>query len=269
MDNKKIVKPLIISVLFIATYFPTLIWMWDRWEAKDSYYGHGILVPLISGFIVWQSLKKLKLQYKPSNLGLILIGVGLVIHLLSAWMRVYFSSGLSMLITLAGIALYFGGKTTLKPLAFPISFLLFMVPLPLVAIANISFKMKIFAAHMSTFIVNKMGIPAVRTGSLIHMRHANLMVEDPCSGLRSLIALLALGSLFAYYLKGSKIKKGIMLIASVPLALASNITRIVFLCFVSEVYGPQYAKGFIHDAAGMMVFVVAFIGMVIVSRILE
>lgn len=269
MDTKKMIKPLIISALFIATYFPTFIWMWQRWEAKDSYYGHGILIPFIAGFIAWQSLKGKKLETIPSNIGLALLISGLLIHLVSAWMMVYFSSGFSILLTIPGIVLYFYGKNTLKPLMFPIGFLVFMLPLPLVAITGISFKMKIFAAQVSTFLVNKIGIPAMRDGSMIHMRHSNLMVEDPCSGLRSLIALLALGSLFAYYLKGSKLKKLTMLIASVPLALASNITRIVFLCFMSEVYGPQYAEGFIHDAAGLMVFVLAFIGMAVVSKILE
>ena len=268
--NKKIVKPLIILVLFIATYFPTLIWMWDRWMAKDSYYGHGILVPFISGFIIWQKLKKSKKEKAmPSNLGLVLIATGLFIHLASAWMRIYFSSGFSMLITLAGIAIYFFGIRALRTFAFPILFLIFMMHLPLVTIANISFKMKLFAAEMSKDLINAIGIPAIRQGSLIIMRQTNLMVGDPCSGLRSLISLLALGSLFSYYANVSRIRKTILFSASIPLALASNIARISFLCFMSEVYGPKSAEGLVHDAAGMMVFVLAFLGMVVVGKILE
>lgn len=267
--TKKYLKPVFIGALFIAAYFPTFAWMWQRWMAKDSYYGHGILVPFISGYIAWQILKKEKYLYKPSNAGLILILGGLFIHIISAFMRVYFTSAFSMLITIAGLTVYFAGKNTLKKLAFPYAFLVFMLPLPLVTIANISFKMKLFAAHISTILVNQLGIAAVRAGSLIQMRHSNLMVGDPCSGLRSLIALLALGSLFAYYLNGSRAKKIIMLIASVPIALASNITRIVFLCFVSEVYGAKYSEGLVHDTAGIMVFVLAFIGMAIVSKALE
>ena len=173
--EEKIIKPLSIAILFILMYLPTFIWMWDRWMAKGSYYGHGILIPFISGFIAWQALKKkkgeeVKTKDNPSNLGLFLIISGLFIHLISAWMRIYFSSGFSMIITLSGLALYFGGKNTFKKLAFPILFLAFMIPLPLVAIANIVFKMKIFAAQISTFFVRKMGIPAIINGSMIHMR---------------------------------------------------------------------------------------------------
>ena len=272
--NKKIIKPLSIAILFILMYLPTFIWMWDRWMAKGSYYGHGILIPFISGFIAWQALKKkkgeeVKTKDNPSNLGLFLIISGLFIHLISAWMRIYFSSGFSMIITLSGLALYFGGKNTFKKLAFPILFLAFMIPLPLVAIANIVFKMKIFAAQISTFFVRKMGIPAILNGSMIHMRKTNLMVGDPCSGLRSLISLLALGSIFSYYAKISYIKKGLLLAVSAPLALMSNVVRITFLCFVSEVYGSQYTKGFVHDAAGMMVFAIAFLGLVVAAKVLE
>jgi len=262
----------ITGILFLILYFPTFIWMWERWMAKDSYYGHGILVPFISGFIAWQIFKNKKSAIEkdnPSNLGIAFIALGLATHLISAWMRVYFSSGFSMLFTISGLILYLKGRQTLKTLIFPILFLIFMLPLPLVAVANISFKMKILAANISTFLVNKIGIPAKVSGSMIYMRHSNLMVEDPCSGLRSLISLLALGSLFSHYLKASHLRKVVLLIASVPLALMSNITRITFLCFVSEVYGPEHAEGLVHDTAGMMVFVLAFLGMLVVSKILE
>lgn len=278
MKKNNYMKLGLLAILFIAIYIPTLIWMWERWMAKDSYYGHGILVPFISGYIVWQIIKKRreeikksakKCEFKPANAGLIFMIIGLFIHIISAWMRVYFSSGFSLLLTIAGLILYLGGKQALKTFAFPLAFIIFMLPLPLVAVANISFKMKIFAAEMSKIFINSIGIPAIRSGSEIIMRHSNLMVGDPCSGLRSLISLLALGSLFSYYANVSYIRKTILFAVSIPLALASNIARISFLCFMSEVYGPKSAEGLVHDAAGMMVFVLAFLGMLMVNKILE
>lgn len=278
MKKNNYLKLGLLAGLFMLTYTPTLLWMCERWMAKDSYYGHGILVPFISGYIVWQIIKKRqeeikksakKYEFTPSNTGLIFIIAGLFIHIISAWMRVYFSSGFSMLLTIAGLILYLGGKQALKTFAFPLAFIIFMLPLPLVAVANISFKMKIFAAEMSKIFINGIGIPAIRSGSEIIMRHSNLMVGDPCSGLRSLISLLALGGLFSYYANVSYIRKTILFAASIPLALASNIARISFLCFMSEVYGPKSAEGLVHDAAGMMVFVLAFIGMVVAGKILE
>jgi exosortase len=258
------------SVLVILTYIPTLDWMIDRWSAKDSYYSHGFLIPFVSAFIIWQmrgALKKVKI--KPDNLGWLLFVFGVFIHLISALLRIYFTSGFSLIMVLAGLVLLFYGKDYLKKLLFPILFLTFMVPLPLVAIAQISFKLKIFAAQISTLIINQMGVPAIRDGSVIKTMHSYLMVEDPCSGIRSLIAMIALGALMSYFSSTSKIKKTVLFLSSVPIAISANIVRIVALSLASEMYGSQMATGFFHDTMGVLVFVIAFIGLSLVGKILE
>jgi len=267
---KKYYKAIIITALLVIIYFPTLKWMFERWMAVDSYFGHGPLVPFVSLYLLWQRRKLLKqLQTRPSGLGLVLIAIGLIIHILSAFFRIYFTSGYSILVVLFGIVLYFFGFALLKAIFFPIFFLIFMIPLPLVAIVNIAFRMKLFAAYCATFILNKIGIAAVRDGSLIRMRKAILMVEDPCSGLRSLISLLALGSLIAYLSKLPSMKKIIVVIASVPIAILANIARIVMMCFMSELYGVQFIEGPMHTLSGLFVFVVAFIGLAMLVKYLE
>ena len=173
------------------------------------------------------------------------------------------------MLTLVGLVLLFFGKNYLRPLLFPIAFLLFMIPLPAVAIANLSFRLKIFAAQIATFTINKLGVPAIREGSLIRTIHSQIMVEDPCSGIRSLIALIALGALMAYYSKLSRVKKAALFISSVPIAVSTNIIRIIALSMVSEIYGEKYATGFFHDAMGILVFVFAFLGLALVERVLE
>jgi exosortase/archaeosortase family protein len=96
-----------------------------------------------------------------------------------------------------------------------------------------------------------------------------VVVEDPCSGIRSLIALIALGALMAYFSDISKVKKGILFVSSVPIAIATNIIRIVSLSLVSEMYGAKFATGWFHDTMGMLVFVFAFAGLTLVAKILE
>lgn len=262
-----------ISVVFIVTmaaYIPTFMWMIDRWNERDSYYNHGILVPFISVFIVWLNRKKLgTLEIKPAALGWLFFCTGIVIHAMSALVRVYFSSGFSLLLTLSGLVLLFLGKKFLKELLFPITFLVSMIPLPLVAIANISFRLKIFAAQISTAILNGMGIPAMRDGSVIKTMHSYLMVEDPCSGIRSLIALISLGALMAYFSNITKVKKTILFLSSIPIAVSSNIIRIVALALASEMYGTKLATGTFHDVMGILVFVFAFLGLSLMAKILE
>lgn len=270
MKKADLIKFVVLSILTIVAYIPVISWMVDRWSAKDTYYSHGFLVPLIALCIVWlkrESLKKLKVL--PANIGWIFFITGISIHAISALLRVYFSSGFSLILVLMGLVLLFLGRQFLRQLMFPIFFLTFMIPLPLVAIANLSFKLKIFAAQVSTIIINKLGVPAIRDGSAIKTMHSYLVVEDPCSGIRSLIALIALGALMAYFSNISKTKKAILFLSSVPIAIATNIIRIVSLSLASEMYGAKFATGWFHNTMGVLVFVFAFLGLALVGKLLE
>lgn len=256
--------------IFLLAYVPTLIWMWDRWFAKDSYYSHGILIPFVSGYLIWQKRKELaSIEPKRSPWALPLIILGMLVHIFSSVFRVYFTSGFSMLIVIPGLILYFYGSKILKKIWFPVAFLIFMVPAPLVVIANISFKMKIFAAKIATVLLNNMGLIAVREGSLIKMPHAYVVVDDVCSGLRSLISLTALGSIFAYWMNANILKRIILFLSTIPIAIVTNVFRIIFLSSIAEIWGPEYAVGFTHDFSGFLVFAMAFILLFAVGRLLE
>jgi len=270
MKKQQLMKIIILSILTLIAYIPSFIWMVDRWTVADTYYSHGFLVPLISGFIVWLKREKLaKLKISPSNSGWLLLGPSVLIYLISALLRINFSAALSLIPVLAGLVLLFLGKKHLKELMFPLSFLFFMIPLPSVAIVNLSFKLKIFAAQMSAFIINRVGVPAIREGSVIRTMHSYLVVEDPCSGIRSLIALIALGALMAYFSDIPKVKKAILFLSSIPIAIGTNVIRIVALSLASEMYGAKFATGWFHNTMGVLVFVFAFVGLALVGKVLE
>jgi exosortase len=270
MKNENMMRFLIVTALVVLAYIPTFDWMLGRWGAADTYYSHGYLVPFVSLFIVWLRRNALAaIALKPSRAGWPVLILGILIFLVSALWRVYFSSGFSMLLVICGLILIFFGTKHLRSLWFPISFLLFMIPLPMVAIANISFKLKILASQVSAAIVNMLGVPAVREGSVIKTMHSYVIVEDPCSGIRSLIALIALGALMAYFSRMSHAKKMILFLTSIPLAIVTNIIRIVAVTLASEMYGAPFATGAFHDFMGMMVFVLAFLGLLMVSHLLD
>lgn len=263
-------KLIALSLLTIIAYIPTFIWMVERWSVKDTYYSHGFLVPFISLFLIWTNREALnRLKAHPAKIGWAFLIPGLLIHILSSVWQVYFSSGFALILIIVGLVLLFLGKKYLKQLAFPISFLAFMLPLPMVAIANLSFRLKILAAQISTVFINMLGIPAIREGSVIKTAHSYLMVEDPCSGIRSLIALIALGALMAHFSTLSKTKKTILFLSSIPIAVSTNIIRIVSLSLVSEIYGGKYATGLFHDTMGILVFIFAFMGLTLVAKLLE
>lgn len=265
-------KLLLAFFVMIIAYFPTLIWMFDRWWVRDSYYSHGILIPAVSIFLIYQIKDELaKIEFKESPWGMRLIIAGVALHLLASHpnVRVYFVSGFSMLFVISGIVLYLYGEELFKKIAFPLAFLVFMIPLPLVVINKLSLQLKMFAAEMAETVLNNMRIPAIRDGSIIRMRHANVVVDDVCSGLRSLISLTALGSIFAYWLKGPVWKKVILFLSTIPIAIVTNMCRVVLLASISEIWGTEYADGLVHDVTGFMVFALAFVMLYAVGKLLE
>ena len=265
-----IIKFGIAFAIMLVAYLPTFKWMLDRWMVSGSYYGHGFLIPLISIYIVWQRkniLKKINLTSEPK--GLALVVVGLLIHIATASLRVYFISGFSFVIVLYGLLLFCFGKEISKNLIFPVFFLLAMIPLPLVLIGTLTVKLKLFVAQTATFVLNNIGFPSIRDGSMIRMPNSHIIVAAPCSGLRSLIALITLGVLFSFASKVSYFKKSVIFLSSIPIALATNIVRIIMLAVVNDLYGEKATMGFFHDFTGFVMFGIAFIALYNVSHALD
>ncbi len=270
MKKQDAVKIGIVSFVVMLAYMPVFAWMVNRWTAENTYYSHGFLIPLVSIFAVWLRRKELgSAKFAPLNAGWVFFLAGVFMYALSALWQVYFSAGFSLLAVLAGLILLFLGRDYLKQLLFPLLFLSFMIPIPMIAITNTSIRLKIFAAQVATNIVNMLGIRAVRDGSVIRTAHSYLMVEDPCSGIRSLIALIALGVLMAYFSSLTRPRKILLFLLSIPIAILSNSIRIVALTMVSEMYGAKAAMGALHELTAMLVFVLAFLSLAAAAKLLE
>ena len=244
--------------ILLRVYYPTLVWMVDRWMARDSYYGHGFLVPFVS--LYWLFKKKGALaaaEKKNDAWGLLLLSSGVLIQAVSSVLRIYFLSAFSMVWILLGSVQFLWGRRVLALSWFPLSFLFLMIPLPLLIISEITLKMKFFVSEVSAWCLSAIGIQAVREGSFLHMPHAVLLVGDPCSGLRSFLAFLILGLIFAYDSAFPLWKRTVLLLAGFPLALLSNTARIFFLGLVAEIYGMKWVHGWLHDASGIAAFLFA------------
>lgn len=270
MKKQDTVKMILLAILVLLAYIPTFIWMVGRWTEPDTYYSHGFLVPLISLFIIWFKKGELaRIEINPSPWGWVLFISGILVQVLSSLWQISFSSGFSFIPVIAGLVLLFFGKEYLRQLWFPIVFLVFMIPLPLVAVAIISLKLKFFASQISTLLLNLLGLSAIREGSVIKTAHSYMLVEDPCSGIRSLTALVSLSALVAYFMKVSAAKKIAVFISALPIAITFNIIRITVLSIISEIYGAQVITRKLHNTMGILVFVFAFLGLMLVSKLLE
>ena len=263
---RSLLIPVILLVIAsLGLFFWTLTRMWERWHVSTGYYSHGPLVLPISIAAAWIIIRRngLPMQSTRSSrtVALVMLIGALLIHLASMYARVIFVSGFMMIPIAAAFVLYLGGWPMLRRLWFPIAFLFFMVPLPDLTIYNINFHLKIFAAQASTAAVNALGVPSYLKGSDIFLQGGKqLTVEDACSGLRSLISLVAFATLFTYACRLRGYKRLLLLLSAVPIAVAANIVRIAVLTIVANNYSVAEATpgGHVHDLMGFVVFVIAF-----------
>ena len=256
--------------ILVCVYVPTFLWMVDRWVARDSYYGHGFLIPLVSLYWIFKSRRELvACEKKTDSRGLILLVLGDLLQVTSSVLRIYFLSAISLVLILQGGILFLFGEKVFRKAWFPVFFLLLMIPLPLLLISDITLKMKFVVSEIAAACLRGMGIPALREGSYLHMRHASVLVGDPCSGLRSFLAFLCLGFVFAYESPLRGWRRLVIAVSGLPIAVLSNALRIFFLALMSEIYGTQVIQGWIHDFTGLATFAFATALFLILRRKLE
>jgi exosortase A len=262
----------VILLSFIGCYYSTINWMYERYISPDTYYSHGFLIPFVSGYIIWQKKELLmKTEIEISWWGFVLIITSILFHLMGTVLYIFSISGFSIFFMVIGLSLFLFGKNVTRIILFPLLFLVFMFPLPLKVISMISFPMKILVTKVSVSIVSSIGIPVFREGFNISIPAGNLLVGNPCSGLRSLITFLALGAVFAYFSDMSLIKKNILFSFSIPVAIASNMVRVPMLILISHFWGLEAAApdSFWHDASGVLVFIIGLLILIISGWLLD
>jgi EpsI family protein len=250
-----------------ALYGPVLAGMVTDWWRNDSA-SHGFLVPVIAGWLAWRKRHRAAAAARPAAWGAAVVAGGLLLYGVGLVAAVEFLPQLSLLVTLAGIVLCLWGPGTLREMAFPYAFLLFMVPWPDTLVEFISFPMQLFSAKSATMAIGLMGAPVSRDGVDIHLARYTFAVAAPCSGMKSLVALLALAALVAYLLDGPRWKRWALFAAGAPLAVLANVVRIVVILGIALVWGAKAAEGFFHGVSGLVVFVVATLALAGVGRAL-
>jgi exosortase A len=272
VDRKVIIFLVLSLACFIYAYHQTFLWLYERYTNPDSDYSHGFLIPLVSGYFIWRKRDELRNTVPSSSrIGLALIVLALLIHIGSVWTHVFFSSGFSIFIFIVGLSLYFLGLEFTKKISFPLGFLIFMFPPPMGAIAAFSFPLKLMVANLATSFLNLFDFPIFREGAVVHLARTTLTIDDPCSGIRSLISLLALGALIAYISKTSILRKAILFISAIPIAIFTNVLRVCALILAANWLGANWAmpEHWFHTVSGMGVFGISMILIFLTMRVLE
>jgi exosortase len=252
-----------------AIYAPVLpVWLDDLWN--DPNYSHVYIVPIISGFVLWQRRRVLAaLPLAGSWLGLPLILAGVSALLLGDFGAETFLMRISLIGVLAGLILFHLGPRMFQAVAFPLGFCLFLVPMPAVFFFAITARLQHIAAEAGASGLDVLGVPVLLDGNVIQLSYVTLGVTEACSGIRSLITLVALGIAWAYLMLPRFWMQVVLLVAVIPITIVSNAGRIVMTGLVGRWLGVEYAEGFFHVFSGWLVFLVALLGLLAVHGVLR
>jgi exosortase len=230
------------------------------------------LILIISGVIAWRNVRDYKKSepednpepYKP---GIYLFTFGLILYIIGIIKLFPFLSALSFLFTSSGLILYFYGKPLMRTLLFPIAYLIFAIPLPPEFLGKVANTLQSLSAYFPALILEMLGIPVTRIGAEIQLEDASFIIGLPCSGMNSLISLLAIATLFIYILRCPLYKKIILLCITPPLAILANILRVTSLLLIANAYGAETATGFYHTFFSPLLFIIAFIFLILISSL--
>ena len=236
---------------------------------NDGNYSHGFLIVPIAAYLVWERRTRLTSEpIKPSAFGLVILGGSLATLGAGILGAELFLSRVSMIGVVAGVVLFTMGWRALRRLAFPIAFLLLMIPIPAIIFNQIAFPLQLLASKAAEFTLSGLGIPVLREGNVIVLANTSLEVAEACSGIRSLISLVTLAIVYGYFTDKRVWARLVLALAAVPVAVFANGVRVAGTGVAAHYYGAAAAEGFFHTVSGWTLFVVAFVMLFGIQRVL-
>lgn len=268
-NRPALLKWVILIACLAVLYFRVAYGLVQDWIHLPDF-SHGFLIPFISFYFVYERRKQL-LALNPSGhwVGLPLLIFGILLLLLGNLATEYFTMRFSLLVVTGGIILFLLGKDYLKTLLFPLLYLILAIPIPSILMDRITFPMQLFASKVAANTLYLIGIPILREGNVMLLANTSLEVAEACSGIRSLISLLALSVVYAYISQREAWKRVILFLSTFPIAIIANAARVSGTGILAQYYGDQVAQGFFHGFSGWILFVVAFVCLFIVGSILS
>lgn len=248
----------IITVSFFVCYWTTLRGLISVWM-NDEDYSYAFLIPFITAYLIWERRRQV------ANTPISINWVGGALFFFFLIVSVYGILGSSpsavrpaIPLIILSITLFCFGWEMFKVLAFPLSMLIFMIPLPTLFGTVVGIHLKTISTLLGKAILVLAGISVFVEGNVIDLGVTQLQVVDACSGLRYILPLLALGVLFAYFFEKTKWKQVLLVLSTIPIAIVTNGLRIGATGILAKYYGPKVAEGFFHGFSGWLVFMFAF-----------
>jgi len=269
MKAKEITVSILLLVMVIVLYYPILPGMYNDWFQYNNN-SHGILVPFISGFLLWRVRKKIPWEdVSTSWTGFLIMILSIILYVVGYAGGIEVLPRIMFVSTIIGLTIFNWGPRVFSVIAFPMFFLFFMVPIPLSIETLVSFPLQMWVTKISYVIIQALSISVLREGNILHFANASLEVAEACSGIRSLTAYIMLGFLFSYMMKANWIRRSLVVLIAIPLSFIVNIVRVTGTGVLAHFFGSRVARDFLHEFSGLLVFVLGFFLLFLVYWCLE
>ncbi|MCK5354318.1 MAG: exosortase/archaeosortase family protein [Methyloprofundus sp.] len=247
----------LVCSLLLLVFAPTMAWLFDRWTMGVWHNGHGILIACVVIYLIWGELKKNKQLAKSTTpWGFAILIPALFLHMLDAGMHTQLLSALAFFLSLPGFSLLFLGSERTKTILFPLSMLLFTLPIPLAFTESIHLSLRHIATDGTAWLLHFFDVPNFTSGTLIQVTNGSLRVADACSGFSTLYATITIAILTAY-LSTSALRRIAVLSIAIPLAIGVNVIRVFMLTMLVQWFGIDVLATAAHEISGLLTFVVA------------
>jgi exosortase B len=254
-------------LMYLPSYAELARIVWPRDEQ-----GHGPIILAVSIWLLWQKrVEVAALEPAPARLlGGAILGLGLLFFVFGRSQSILLVEVGSQIVVLCGLALLFLGKPALRAIWFPLFFLLFMTPLPENLVVYVTSPLKSAVSAVAADLLHRLGYPVGRAGVILNVGQYQLLVADACAGLNSMFTLEALGLLYMNLMRYTNAVRNVVLaVLIIPIAFAANIVRVVILVLVTYHFGDEAGQGFAHDFAGMVLFMVGLVLMLLADHALR
>jgi exosortase len=239
-----------------------------QWSADDNY-SHGFFVVPLALYFAWERRAAFAAApVRPGIGGLVVLAGSLLVWAAGTLGSELFLTRVSLLGVVGGAIWFIWGARHARIMAFPVLFLLLMVPLPTIVFNQLAFPLQLLASNVGETAITAAGVPVLREGNVLHLPARTLEVAEACSGIRSLVSLLMLAIVLGYFSESRTPARVALALAAVPIAILANAARVAGTGLAAEWLGPAAAEGFFHTFSGWLVFVIAFAGLLVVQQVL-
>jgi exosortase len=260
---------LIIGLISLVSYASVAFKLVHDWSGNPNY-SHGFFVPLFAAFVVWQKRETIsRIPVNASWWGLVVCAVSFLLLIVGTLGAELFLGRISLLTQVAGLIVLFWGTKHFRALLFPWALLGLAIPIPAIIFNQVTLPLQLFASDVAASLLSIFGVPVLKDGNIIHLPSTTLEVVTACSGIRSLVSLIALAIFYGYMKRRTLAQRWCLVALAIPIAIGANSLRVMGTGLLAQYWSPDKAEGFFHMFAGLLVFLLSLIFLILGDSLLR